>query len=152
VTRVNAGKGAQVKRTGTLGLVGLVAVLALGVVSAPAQAKVKKVKVATEAVIDDVDVDLGESLTFTGHVTCEKAKCRRQRNVSLSETGTGTDAGSDRTDAAGDWEIVVDWDVIAGGSFVATAAKRTVKKRRHGEVKKIFKCLADSSEPYLIVT
>jgi hypothetical protein len=133
-----------------LGVVGLV--VAAGIASAPAQAKVKKVKVETETFIDEVDVDLGETLTFTGHVECEKPKCAKQRRVDLRETGTGTDAGFDRTDASGNWEIVVSWDVIAGGSFVATAEKRKIKKRRNGELKKVFKCRGDSSAPSLIIT
>jgi hypothetical protein len=134
-----------VKRAGILGLA---IVLSLGVVAAPAQAKVKKVKVATEVFIDDFEVGM-TTVTFFGHLECRKAKCLKRRTVHLENVDEDIDVGSDKTDAAGNWEITFDQLTAPPGNFQATADKKKYKKKRHGKVVKKIICKAGVSDVFL---
>jgi hypothetical protein len=132
----------------TAGLIVSIAVLIAGLaIAGPAQAKPKKVKVATEAFIDSFEVG-DDDVTFFGHINCEKRKCEKRRTIRLEQADFNIAAGSGKTDAAGNWEITFDQDVAGPGTYEATAARKKLKKKRHGEVKKIFKCRADTSEPF----
>jgi hypothetical protein len=132
------------KRAGTLALA---TVLTLGLAIGTTQAAEKKVRVGTEAFIDDFVVG-GDTVTFFGHITCEKQKCEKRRTVNLEQADFNIDAGSAKTDSAGNWEITFDQDVAGPGTYEATAAKKKIKKKRNGEVKKVFKCRADTSDPF----
>jgi hypothetical protein len=125
------------KQAGTLGLA-IVLTLVLGV--AVTQAKPNKVKVETQAEIDGYEAETKPDVTFFGDVTAEKAKCARKRKVKLRQVSKGLDAGSGKTDGSGDWEITFNGFEIPPGDFQATAKKRKIKKKKDGEVVKVFIC------------
>jgi hypothetical protein len=125
------------KRAGILGLV-MVLTLALG--TAPTQAKPKRIKVDSAVTIEGYDDDVFSAVTFFGKVSAEKPKCARKRRVDLEQITDDLHAGSDKSDAGGDWEITFDGNDIPAGDFQATVVKRKIKRKRNGRVKKVFIC------------
>jgi hypothetical protein len=125
------------KRAAILGLA-VALTLVLGV--AATQAKPNKVKVDSTVSIEGFDAPKEPDVTFFGNVTAGKAKCVRNRTVKLRQVSKGLDAGSDKTDAAGDWAVTFNGSAVPPGDFQATVKKRKIVKRRNGEVKKVFIC------------
>jgi hypothetical protein len=123
------------------GILGLAIVLTLGLGVAVTQAKPKKVKIKSEIEIDGFDSSSDPpNVTFFGDVDAKKAKCERKRKVNLEQVSEGIDAGSDKTDSEGDWEVTFDGNDVPPGDFQATVKKRRIKQKQDGEVKKIFIC------------
>jgi hypothetical protein len=73
-------------------------------------------------------------------VTADKPKCVGKRKVDLRQITDDLDAGSDKSDGNGNWEITFNGFEIPPGDFQATVRKRKIKRKRHGEVKKVFIC------------
>jgi hypothetical protein len=124
-------------------LAGLTGVIALGLIAAPAQAKPKRVKVETQVTIDD-----NRGSVWEGHVSAAKPKCERKRVVELFYVGAGgpSSYGTATSGFDGSWSLDPDGKLIFG-DYEARAAKRKVKKRKNGKVKKVFKCQAAVSPP-----
>jgi hypothetical protein len=124
-------------------LAGLTGVIALGLIAAPAQAKPKTVKVETQVTIDD-----NRGGVWEGHVSAAKPKCERNRVVELFYVGAGgpSSYGTATSEFDGSWSLDPDGKLIFG-DYEARAAKRKVKKRKNGKVKKVFKCQAAVSPP-----
>ena len=123
------------------GIYALAIALTLGLGVVAAQAKPNKVKVNTEVEIDGFDSSSDPpNVTFFGDVDARKAKCERKRKVSLEQVSEGIDAGSDKTDSEGDWEVTFDGNDVPPGDFQATVKKRRIKEKQDGKVKKIFIC------------
>jgi hypothetical protein len=122
------------------GILSLAIVLTLGLGVAATQAKPNKVKVDSAVVIEDFEAETKPDVTFFGNVTAEKRKCVRNRKVKLRQLTDDLDAGSDKTNAAGDWAVTFNGFQIPPGDFQATVTKRKIKKKKDGEVKKVFIC------------
>jgi hypothetical protein len=124
-------------------MLGLAIAMAVGLNIATAQAKPKKVKVATQVTIDD-----NRGSVWEGHVSAAKPKCERKRVVELFYVGAGgpSSYGTATSGFDGSWSLDPDGKLIFG-DYEARAAKRKVKKRKNGEVKKVFKCQAAVSPP-----
>jgi hypothetical protein len=117
------------------------AILVMLGVAVSAQAKPKKVRVDTDVAIGGYDVDEGADLvTFFGEISSLRRKCLRRRTIHLEQTTLGLDAGTATSNRKGEWEVAFDELAIRRGAFVATAAKRKYRKRRHGEVKRVVVC------------
>ena len=141
-------EGEAVKRAGS---VGLAIVLTLGLGVAVTQAKPKKLKVKTEAVIHGFDSSSNPpNVTFFGDVDAKKDRCERKRKVDLQQTSEGLDAGSAKSDDDGDWEVTFDGNDIPEGDFQATVRKKRVKKKKDGEVKKVFICKQATSPVFSV--
>jgi hypothetical protein len=125
------------RRAWMLGLA-IVLTLALGV--ATTQAKPKKVKVDSEVSIEGYETKGPPDVTFFGEVGAEKRKCVRNRTVNLEQITDELDAGSDKSDHDGDWNVTFNGFEIDPGDFQATVEKRKIKKKKNGEVKKVFIC------------
>jgi hypothetical protein len=118
----------------------LTILLMLGV-AVSAQAKPKKVRVDTDVAITGYDVDFEPALDiFVGEISSLRRKCLRRRTIHLEQTTLGLDAGTATSNRQGEWEVAFDELAIRRGAFVATAAKRKYRKRRHGEVKRVVVC------------
>jgi hypothetical protein len=132
--------------------VGLAVVLALGLVSVPAQGKVKKVKVETE--IDwegSDDSNFPDSIDQFGRVEAAKAKCVRNRSIQVERLDTNQIAASDVSDDAGAWEVTIDLSPFPDEGIQATAERRTYKKKRRGKVVRKIVCKQDVSPPLFYV-
>jgi hypothetical protein len=118
----------------------LAILLTLGV-AVSAQAKPRKVRVATDVAITGYHVDFGPELdTFFGEISSRRLKCLRKRAVHLEQTTLGLDVGTAASNGAGEWEVSFDEFVVDPGAFVATVAKRKYRKRKHGEVRRVVVC------------
>ena len=127
---------------------GLVAAVAVALVASPAQARPEKIRVASEVSIDDFTLSPDEMfITFFGHVE-SRSVCEGRRRVRLQQTTDMINVGRDRTNADGRWSIShPTGKPFPVRVFEATVEKRVVKKWRNGEVKKIFICRRDVSDP-----
>jgi hypothetical protein len=122
------------------GIAGLALVLALGLVAGPAQAKKKRVKVATQISITDFQ-GTPEGFVFSGEVTAAKPRCERSRAVELFYVGGDEPFSIARTtsDLGGHWEVNAG-SVIALGDYQATVDRKRIRKKR-----KILICKAGVS-------
>jgi hypothetical protein len=136
---------------------GLVGVLAASlVVASAAQAKPKKVKVASQVSIQEFVVtpgDGGFTLGFEGRVA-SRPVCRERRLVRIDKNigGTMVAAKKDRTDAGGLWQTSFSQltPLQIFGVWKATVRRKIVRERRNGEVRKIIICRRDVSPPFEI--
>ena len=122
------------------GILGLAIVSTLGLSVAATQATPNKVKVKSEVEIDDFGTPKEPDVTFFGDVTADKRKCVKGRKVKLRQLTDGIDAGADKTNRSGQWEVTFNGNEIPPGDFQATVKKRKVKQRKDGEVKKVYTC------------
>jgi hypothetical protein len=129
-------------------MAGVAIVLTLGLGGVAFGDKADKVKVdSATSLSDDYDYDLDTGfVTIYGDVSSQKRACERRREVTLRQVDQGLVAGTDKTDSSGDYAVeFFGSGAIEEGNFQATAAKKKIKKRRDGEVKKIIICKKDAS-------
>jgi hypothetical protein len=126
-----------------LGVLCLAVALSAGLAAGTAHAAKAK-KVASEVDIDGVDQPPPDFLvTFVGNVYAKKAKCVRNRTVTIyyTEGGVHEFVGTATTDRTGDWQLTP--DSTPAGDYEAEVAKKKRKKRG----KKLV-CKADESPPW----
>lgn len=111
-----------------LGVLCLAVVLSLGLAAGTAHAAKAK-KVVSEVDIDGWHQAPPEFLvTFVGNVYAKKAKCVRNRQVSIyyTEGGVHEFVGTTTTDRTGDWRLTP--DSTPSGDYEAEVARKKVKK------------------------
>ena len=125
-------------------LVGLAAALTFALVAAPAQAHTKRVD--TQVTIEDFDYDPStDTVTFFGQVNCPRPRCERNRRVRLRQLDTGQLAGTDRSDASGDWVIRFQGSDVPPGRFQAKALRKVFRHRHRNGTRGRTICKRDSS-------
>jgi hypothetical protein len=112
-----------------LGILCLAVALSVGLAAGTAHAAKAK-KVVSEVDIDGIDQPPPEFLvTFVGNVYAKKAKCVRNRTVTVyyTEAGVHELLGTATTDATGDWQFEPDTSPV--GTYEAEVSRKKVKKR-----------------------
>lgn len=129
--------------------IAVAASLVLGLIAAPAGANVQTDKVDTKVVIEGFNFSMSTGMVvFKGHVKCSTT-CLGGRKITLKQTDEMITAGTDKTNADGDWKISFNGADVPPGNFKAKAAQRTVVKKRHGKVVKKTVCKAGVSETFI---
>jgi hypothetical protein len=132
------------RRAAVAGLATAVALCVVGV----ADAKKQRLKVHTEVAIEGLRYDFGtDTVTLFGQVHAGRPKCDRNRHVELVQVTDDLFAGSDRSEASGQWEVAFGGTEIDPGYFQATAKKRKIVKR-----KRIIRCREGVSAPFFGTT
>jgi hypothetical protein len=111
------------------GILVMTLVLSLGLAAGTAHAAKAK-KVSSEVDIDGINQPPPDfEVTFVGNVYAKKAKCVRNRTVTIyyTEGGKRELVGTATTDATGDWQL--DPDSTPSGNYEAEVARKKVKKR-----------------------
>jgi hypothetical protein len=123
------------------GILGLALVIALSLAGAPAHAKKKKVRVASEVTLEFVAFN---DYAFLGEVISAKPRCERKRTVTVSYVGPGDPFtfGTTTTADDGSWRIPADGKILIG-DYQATVSKRKIRKKH-----KIIVCKPAESAIY----
>jgi hypothetical protein len=124
-------------------VLGVIMVLALGLAVGTTHAAKAK-KVASEADFYGIDFPPpDQQLQFVGNVYAKKAKCVRNRSVTVfyTEGGLHDPIATVTTDETGDWRFHPDSSPV--GTYVAEVAKKKVGKKG----KKLV-CKADASPSF----
>jgi hypothetical protein len=121
----------------------MAALLALGF-AVPSSHAVKPKKVASEVDIDGWDFPPPDfDFTFVGNVYAKKAKCVRNRTVTVFRVADDEPVGTTTTDATGDWRLVP-------SSLNVTTYEARVTKKRTGKPGKKLVCKADASPTFIV--
>jgi poly(3-hydroxybutyrate) depolymerase len=110
------------------GLLCVAVALSLGLAAGTTHAAKAK-KVASQVDIDGINQPPPDfHVTFVGNVYSKKAKCVRNREVTIyyTEGGGHELVGTATTDATGDWQL--DPDSTPSGNYEAEVARKRVKK------------------------